>query len=102
MIRYRGRPLEFRRQASRRFQVHKIVVGKFLALQLFRGGQPARRAPCGNIQRRGLVRIFSVAQRLLHAQRNMQPMRQRLPYHSSSIAPAFDNSRSSSVAIIPS
>ena len=52
------------RQAARRFQVHKIVVGKLLALNLPRAGEAFGVAPRGNIERRGLMRVFPVPQRL--------------------------------------
>ena len=64
--------LEFRGEASRRLQVHEIVVGKLLALKLLRGRKSLRRASCGHIQRGGLVRIFAVPQFLLEAQREVQ------------------------------
>src|SRR6266849_5175455 len=74
---HRGWTLEFRHQTPRRLQVHVIVVGKLLALQLLRRRQPLRRLLSRYVQRRRLVRILSVAQFLLLPKRNMHPFRQR-------------------------
>ena len=55
-----GRVLKFRGDAARRFQVHIVVVRKFLALELPRAGQSGDRLTGGNVKRRGLVGIFAV------------------------------------------
>ena len=66
---HRGGILEFRGQAPRRLQVHEIVVRKLFALELLCRRQSFLRASRRRVQRRGLVRIFAIAQFLLPPQR---------------------------------
>ncbi len=54
------RLIEFLDQLPGCVQVHQIVVGKFLALNLFGSGDAGG---AGRVERRGLMRIFPVAQR---------------------------------------
>ena len=75
-----GRTFEFRGEAASRFEVDEIIVGELLALELLGGGQSARTVAGAswNVQSCCLVRIFSVAERLLQAQRNVQALGERL------------------------
>ena len=66
---------EFGREASCRFKVDIIVVGKLFTLKLFRRREPGERGARGHVKRRSLVRIFSVAQRTLLPQRDVHPSR---------------------------
>src|SRR5258708_38270913 len=63
----RGGAFEFGNQAAGGFEVDVVVVGEFLALKLFRGCESRSRMAGGDVESRGLVRIFAVAQFLLAA-----------------------------------
>ena len=67
-----GGMAEFRREASRRFQVDVIVIGKLFSLELFGSCKATWGGPGRNIERRGLMRVLAVAQRLLHLQPDVQ------------------------------
>src|SRR5207249_4873664 len=73
---YRSGILELSSQAARRFQIDEVVVGKLFSLQLFCRGQTFWGAARRNVQRRGLVGIFSVTQFLLAAQGDVHALRQ--------------------------
>ena len=68
-----GGPLEFPGKRQGRFQVHQIVVGKLLALQLPRRGEARNAGPHRNVQSGALVRILAVAQFLPARESEMQP-----------------------------
>src|SRR6266404_832628 len=63
----RSRPFELGNQAAGGFEVDVVVVREFLALKLFRGCESRSRMAGGDVESRGLVGIFAVAQFLLAA-----------------------------------
>ena len=69
-------PLKFPGKRQRRFQVHQIVVRKFLALQLPCGSKTRRSRSGGRVQRGPLVRILAVAQLLPAREGEVEPLRQ--------------------------
>ena len=93
---------EFRREASRRFQVHIIVVRKLFALKLFRRSESCRCGPRRYIEGRGLVRIFAVAQRIASSATRCAFVPADAGFAPNSKWLAAAESRSSSVVIIPS
>ena len=66
-----GGLLEFLHQRPGGVEIDEIVVGKLLALKLFRAGEARHRLTGRNIERCGLMRIFAVAHRLAAFERNM-------------------------------
>ncbi len=70
----RGGLVKFRSDASRRFQIDEIIVGKFFSLKLFRSGQTGGRFTSGDVQCGGLMRIFAVAQRLQAFKRDVHTL----------------------------
>ena len=70
-------PPEFHGEFEGRFEVHKIVVGKLLALELARRGETSGGGSRGDVKRRALMRIFAVAQFLPARERKMQPLGQQ-------------------------
>ena len=94
--------LEFRGQAARRFEIDKIVVGKFLALELLGGRQALRcavprertaRRPGADFRRSAIP--AGGAERCARA-------REAAGFASSAIWPDAAESRSNSVVIMPS
>ena len=66
---------KFGDEIPRGIQIHQIVVGKLFALKLFRARESRCRTPSRNVQRRLLVRIFSIAHRLPPLESNVDPLR---------------------------
>src|SRR5262249_50640530 len=70
---------EFGGEAARGFKVYKIVIRKLFALELFCRAETAGSSACWDVEGSGLMRIFSIAQFLLHAQSEMYAFRKDWP-----------------------
>ncbi len=69
--------VELLHEPLRRVQIHQIVVGKFLALQLLGAGESGRDPAGRHIERGLLVRVFAVAHGLAALERDVDALGQR-------------------------
>ncbi len=68
-----GGPLEFAGKRQGRFEVHQIIVGKLLALQLPCGSEAGGSGTRGCVKCGALMRIFAVTQFLPAREGEVQP-----------------------------